>query len=112
MRRRLKQDWCKFLSGSEWIEIREKISDELCAISKLAEVRDGLVGFESEAKTLRRLRQPVLRGFFCKAMPKGVIDLNRIQPAGVVAQELRLCQLLRIKARLPARICPSGSAGK
>src|SRR5215472_18544715 len=94
VRRHLEQNRSKFLSGCEWIEVREEIPDDRRAITKLAEVGNGLVSFESEAETGRRLRQPVLRGFFREAMSKSVVDLNRIQPARVVAQELRLSQLL------------------
>ena len=79
----------------------EKIGHRLVAVLEALHVRDPLRRLEDELKVGGDLARP---GFEHRGLGhaiEGVVDLDRLEPLGVVTQHLLVRQFLRIEAPLP-----------
>src|SRR5450759_1909294 len=64
-------------------------------------MRDSLARLEREGERLRHLRRPFAQHVLLWQSIEGVVDLHRIEFAGVVAEHCVVFQILRIERALP-----------
>src|SRR3569833_2412189 len=107
-RRQLKQHRTQLFA--ELLKHVAESVQHLAAIAQLAEARDFLRRFETEAKCLRSIREPIRECLLAEDAPETVIDFRGRKTLRVIRQHLGQRQSLRVKRALPFLILESRCA--
>src|SRR5438552_17847737 len=75
-------------------------------------IGEASVGFHAEAKARRGFRGPLRKRLFRRRAVEAAVDLDPIEPLGVVAQHLRAGELPGIELAFPACIAEAGRSGE
>src|SRR5436190_17069242 len=90
----------------------EQVSRLFLGAFQAFDMRDGLRCLERESKSLGHLRSPRLQKALAWHPAKRIVDLNRSEPLGVIAQHFLPREFLRVEASLPLRVAVSTRADK
>ena len=110
IRRQLEQHRAKPMRGAKRIDRAKKYFREF-GLFQAQQMRDAHVRLEREHESRGGRADPTLQSRRRWEAAERVVDLHRVQPAGVVFQEIFLGKLGRVKVRLPRRISETGSTG-
>src|SRR5207247_745725 len=105
--RELKEDRAEPVRGAERIDRAQKNLGEFGRVFEPQHVGKALVGFGGKEKPRLGRLDPVLERAGRGEPPKGVVDLDAVQPSGIVLEKLFGGQVGRVKSRLPGRISKS-----
>src|SRR5213593_4614584 len=107
VRRKLKEDWAEPVRGAERVDRAQKNLGEFGRVLEPQHVGNALVGFRGkEERRLGRL-DPVLEGARRGEPPKRVVDLDAVQPTGIVLEKLFGGYIRGVKSGLPGGISKS-----
>ena len=109
-RRKLHQNRPEVVAVLEHAGHFQKALQGFLAISESLDVRDLLIGFQSETKSFRNTLDPIQKSCLGGHPIKTVVDFNRRKLFGVKVEHFALWKLLRIEAPLPLLVGVSRSA--
>src|SRR5205814_1640717 len=78
------------------------------AVEGLGRVGEAAVGLHAEAKTWRSLGRPVEQGRLGRGAVEAAVELDAVEPLGVIPEHLRAGERGRVERALPARIAEAG----
>jgi hypothetical protein len=95
---------------SELAHVLEKAQQRGLRILQLLHVRQEAARFDGIQKPARRLFAPLREGARLRQPVEAVVDLDRIEAEGVMAEPARLRKIGRIEVAPPVRVLPTGTA--
>src|SRR4030095_13242240 len=96
--------------GTELPDVFEEAAQRILGILELLHVCQEATGFDGVDKASRRLLSPFRKCARLRQSVEAVVDLDRIEAEGVMAEPARLRQVGRIEVAAPMFVLPSGTA--
>src|SRR5207302_1626206 len=81
-------------------------------VETLGRIGESAICLHAEAKAGRSLRRPFRKGRLRRCAVEAAVELDSVEPLGVVAEHLRAGELLRIELAFPACVAEAGRPGE